>query len=163
MMVRSKKPPKRHVRGRTRPKRWRTCNFGTLPLVFRSNETEMKVWVPEGRKLRGIPFGIISIVSTVYIAIDALGWTAYIPTHSEMIVWHASICLFAASSMLFPIALLLASFGRNATLTFLTLSAAFLGAVARTMLTIEAFISIRSLPVGAYSTPSWSDVIPHFG
>src|ERR1700733_8937136 len=30
MMVWSKKPSKRHVRGRTRPKRWRTCNFGTL-------------------------------------------------------------------------------------------------------------------------------------
>ena len=30
MMVGSKKPSKRHVRGRTRPKRWRTRNFGTL-------------------------------------------------------------------------------------------------------------------------------------
>jgi hypothetical protein len=30
MMVRSNKPSKRHVRSRTRPKRWRTCNFGTL-------------------------------------------------------------------------------------------------------------------------------------
>src|SRR5271170_5615998 len=32
MMVGSKKPSKRHVRGRTRPKRWRTCNFGTLKI-----------------------------------------------------------------------------------------------------------------------------------
>src|SRR5271168_1293187 len=33
MMVRSKKPSKRHVHGRTRPKRWWTCNFGTLFLT----------------------------------------------------------------------------------------------------------------------------------
>ena len=30
MIVWSKKPSKRHVRGRTRAKRWWTCNFGTL-------------------------------------------------------------------------------------------------------------------------------------
>jgi len=35
--------------------------------------------------------------------------------------------------------------------------------IGRTLLTIEAFISIRSLPKGAYSTPSWSDFLPHIG
>ena len=33
---------------------------------------------------------------------------------------------------------------------------------ARGYIVIEAFLSIRSLPVGAYETPDWTQVVPHF-
>ena len=33
---------------------------------------------------------------------------------------------------------------------------------ARVFIVIEAFISIRELPAGAYDTPAWSQVFPHF-
>ena len=139
---------------------------GTWPL-FSSTQTQAEAWCSEGRSVSdGLTFVMIPIVSTVYIAIDALGWTANFPTHSEMIVWHVSIYIFAASSVLFLTAALFALFsslGGETTVGFLAVGAISLGAVARTVLTIEAFISIRSLPVEAYNTPSWSDVIPHIG
>jgi len=34
---------------------------------------------------------------------------------------------------------------------------------ARLFLVTEAFISIRSLPVGAYDTVTWVNVLPHVG
>jgi hypothetical protein len=142
---------------------------GTWPLLLSIAPTVTEPWNWNDRGVSSVLCCIIPIVTAVYIAIDALGWTAYFPTHSEMIVWHASICVFAASSMLFLIAALLyASLGGGSETMFITLSllilgGASLGALARAVLTIEAFISIRSLPVEAYSTPSWSDAIPHIG
>ena len=34
--------------------------------------------------------------------------------------------------------------------------------LARAFIVIEAFVSIRELPAGAYDTPTWSQVFPHF-
>lgn len=34
--------------------------------------------------------------------------------------------------------------------------------LARIFIVVEAFVSIRELPVEAYDTPQWSDVFPHF-
>lgn len=34
--------------------------------------------------------------------------------------------------------------------------------LARAFIVVEAFISIRELPAGAYDTPSWTQVFPHF-
>jgi hypothetical protein len=141
---------------------------GTWPLFSSTRQTNTDAWEIglEGRKFSvSFLFGIISIAGTVYIAVDALGWTAYFPTHSEMIVWHVSICIFAGSSLLLLIAALLyyLALGSDTTRAFLTFFASSVALLARTVLTIEAFICIRRLPVGAYSTPSWSDVIPHIG
>ena len=98
------------------------------------------------------PIAIIPIVIAVYVAIDALGWTAHFPTHAEMIVWNVSICILAAGMGLGTILALgaLASFKLSgAQLAFVC--AVLLGGLARIVLTIEALLSIRSLPLGAYS------------
>ena len=34
--------------------------------------------------------------------------------------------------------------------------------LARAFVVIEAFVSIRELPEGAYKTPTWTQVFPHF-
>ena len=34
-------------------------------------------------------------------------------------------------------------------------------ALARVYLVVEAFISLRSAPVGLYDTPEWTDFLPH--
>jgi hypothetical protein len=83
---------------------------GTWPLFSSTRQTNTDAW-PSSQISRKFSvsflFGIISIAGTVYIAVDALGWTAYFPTHSEMIVWRVSICIFAGSSLLLLIAALL--------------------------------------------------------
>jgi len=103
----------------------------------------------------------VLVVSAVFITIDALGWTAYFPTHAEMIIWRLSICLLVAGVLL-----IFVSFGfrdREDVSKTIFVFSFFLAVVARILLTIEALISIRSLPVGAYKTPSWSDFLPHIG
>jgi hypothetical protein len=48
-------------------------------------------------------------------------------------------------------------------LIWVILAPAFLFYVfARTFLVVEAFISLRSLPIGAYNTPDWTQFLPHF-
>jgi hypothetical protein len=33
----------------------------------------------------------------------------------------------------------------------------------RMFLQVEAFVSVRSLPMGAYNTTSWINLLPHIG
>jgi len=103
--------------------------------------------------------GLIPIVSAVYLTIDALGWTAYFPTRAERIIWHVSICMFATGTMLLPVATFLSYMDHPRVADVVGVCAVSAGVLGRVVLTIEAFISIRSLPVG----PSWSDFIPHIG
>jgi len=108
--------------------------------------------------------GILLILGVVYVAIDALGWTAYFPTHEEMVVWQASICILAVGTMFtlvrtFTTLVEAPTWGED----LLAACALLFGLVGRVLLTVEAFISIRSLPIGSYSTPSWSGSIPHIG
>jgi len=109
----------------------------------------------------------------VYIVIEFLGWTAYFPTRAEMIVWRVSLCLFVASLGTYLVFQLI-------NLTFVTLpdrisertweriwevvaAGICFVVLARLVLTIEPFVSLRRLPIDAYSTPSWSDMLPHIG
>ena len=109
-----------------------------------------------------LSIGFIQIVIAVYIAIDALGWTAYFPTDAEMILWHVSICMLAVAVTVFLLLALIPRVYKIDT-AHVALFVLVFEMIGRTLLTIEAFISIRSLPIGAYSTPSWSDFLPHIG
>ena len=110
-----------------------------------------------------ILFGI-----TVYIVIEFLGWKAYFPTSAEMLVWRVSLCVFVASAGTFLLFQLI-----NLYTTLLERIMDRIQAVvavgicfvvfARLVLTIEPFVSLRKLPIDAYSTPSWSDMLPHIG
>jgi hypothetical protein len=101
--------------------------------------------------------GLIPLVMGVYIAIDALGWNAYFPCRAEMIVWRVSVCVFVGGMIVFLAGLLLD------TLNAIMIFSIIFGVLGRTGLTIEAFTNLRSLPLGAYSTPSWTDMLPHIG
>jgi hypothetical protein len=107
-------------------------------------------------------FASIALVSGVYIAIDALGWNAYFPTGAERILWRVSVCAFAVGTALFLALVLLHDANDNVVRTLATLFT-IISALARLVLTIEAFAALRSLPVGVYNTPSWSDMLPHIG
>jgi hypothetical protein len=101
----------------------------------------------------------------VYLAIDALGWQAYFPTHAEMIMWRVSISFLVAgiasfaATVFFYYPIMVFDFAGG----LLLMMSVHLGALARLVLTIESFTSLRSLPADAYSTPSWSDMLPHIG
>jgi len=128
--------------------------------------TPMEHWAPKGGD--HVSLVMVQIVSAIYIVIDALGWTAYFPSHVERIMWNVAVCICAAGSLLLLAARLLFVLAPRGRLhlrmvEFAVGCAVLLGVLGRFVLTIESFVSIRSLPVGAYSTPSWSDFIPHIG
>jgi len=130
--------------------------------LFKSAKNEDTLPLARGAAL--VIICLIQIVSSLYIAIDALGWTAYFPTRAEMIVWQVCICMLAASTFFFLIVTRCVAIDARSEVTGWFVFVAMLFAVTgRIVLMIESFISIRSLPVGAYSTPSWSDFIPHIG
>jgi len=110
-----------------------------------------------------LSLGFIQIVIAVYITIDALGWTAYFPTDAERILWHVSIGMLAVAVTVFLLLVLILRVYKIDTPHVALFVVLFFEMIGRTLLTIEAFISIRSLPIGAYSTPSLSDFLPHIG
>ena len=107
----------------------------------------------------------VPVICGIYIAIDAMGWNAYFPTFTELFAWRLMICAFASTLALTMVAQLWfhlewQDFG---ILPYVgTIGLIVLG-LCRTGLTILAFMSIRRLPVEAYSTPFWSDMLPHIG
>jgi len=107
----------------------------------------------------------VPVICGIYIAIDAMGWNAYFPTLTELFAWRLMICAFASSLALTMVAQLWfhlewQDFG---VLPYVGTIGLLLVGLCRTGLTILAFMSIRKLPVEAYSTPSWSDMLPHIG
>jgi hypothetical protein len=125
----------------------------------------------------------------LYGGIHATSWNGHFPTDIERSMWRVSSCLVAGTGVAFwlPWALLSVQEGVGAILagwlmergwgkvddTFIYFLSLFVNAVAILMLLVysfarlflvtEAFISIRSLPVGAYDTVSWVNVLPHVG
>jgi hypothetical protein len=96
-------------------------------------------------------------------------------------MWHVSACIVAGGSLvaglLFVIALLgtlteeVGIIRQSAILsgliagctTFPALIFAVVLLSARTFLFLEGYISIRSLPPGAYDTVRWTNLLPHIG
>lgn len=122
------------------------------------------------------------VLPLVYAGIHLGAWDFRFPTQSEALCWKIA-CFDIAVTM--PILLVL-DLGRRfiwtrrmqpsyetswvrhienaAWITFLygtwTLLTGYL--TARTFIIVESFISLRSVPIGVYLTPSWLQMIPHF-
>ena len=94
----------------------------------------------------------------MYGGIHAIAWNGHFPTLVEQRMWQAAAVLVVAMAAIL--------FGLGALQHIpmvLSASIVTLYATARLYLVVEAFISLRSLPLGAYSTPSWVDTLPHIG
>jgi hypothetical protein len=122
-------------------------------------------------------FMALAIVSLVYGGLHATGWNSFFPTWQERLLWRGSAVVVATSGVaLWTISWLVIwipdLFSRCISFRFVdsVLTAAVAAAscfvvlvyvCCRFFLVVEAFISIRELPVGAYLTPNWSQLIPH--
>lgn len=135
-----------------------------------------------------IPF-IVAGVATIFGAIHCIAWSFEFPSHQEKILWRTSS--LALTCVPFPetLAASISQLHRRqqlwadnlrtgslmidrivkhvlerilpsiATLAFITLSLAYV--LARLDLLVQAFISLRALPPGAYETVQWITFIPH--
>ncbi|KAI0196549.1 hypothetical protein EV127DRAFT_416860 [Xylaria flabelliformis] len=124
-------------------------------------------------------FGTIIFLTAAYAAIHLAAWRYHFPTEAEMWLWRASSLIIAGvvptSCLLFVVWMgiwaILDSLETTAsdTLTdifsiIILISAFLLGLAyfsARAFLFIEAFISVRQMPIGVFVTMQWSDYIPH--
>jgi hypothetical protein len=128
--------------------------------------------------------GILTVLGMLYAGLHALSWNAHFPTNVEAILWRAVVCYIGASgfiaTVLTPIidrAHKIHGYSHYLDVSFRT---RFMGGVAkygrylgllligilvacRCYLIVEAFISIRSLSFGSYSTVSWVNFLPHVG
>ena len=112
--------------------------------------------------------------------VDASGWASHFPTMAEMWLWRASAVYITFCGGLWIILLTAvrkyrplnefwdrwadggAKWWQNLLVGPPVVLCGLSFFVARGFMVMEAFLSIRALPAGAYDTPSWSQVFPHF-
>ena len=104
----------------------------------------------------------MSAVGVVFGGIHCAGWLFYFPSHEEAILWRVS------SAVLTGVALLLSLLENSksphewephviAVLTIFLL----VYVVARLLLLVEAFISLRQLTPGMLALVKWTSFLPH--
>ncbi|KAI1117030.1 hypothetical protein F5Y14DRAFT_404580 [Nemania sp. NC0429] len=132
--------------------------------------------------------GAMIFLTAAYAGIHAAAWRYHFPTETEMRLWRGSSILIASivpvtlflMLIFFIVALAIGvfmkhtfdvstaikkmkgmgSFGDLGILFFIS-SGTLLHFSARLFLFIEAFISVRQMPIGVFVTVQWSDYIPH--
>ncbi|KDQ49501.1 hypothetical protein JAAARDRAFT_165572 [Jaapia argillacea MUCL 33604] len=108
-------------------------------------------------------FLISSFIATVFGAIHCLAWHVQVPSPTHLLLWRVS----SLTITLVPV-LEVVAFQAPDSSNFLMMLAGLLmilGSiayiVARITLLVLAFMSLRSIPPGAYETVVWTTFIPH--
>jgi hypothetical protein len=111
--------------------------------------------------------GLIALLSLFYGGIHAIAWDAHFPSRQEQIIWRIAACCVAGGAVIMWGSLVVGlSTSRDlleTTSSVVLLISGLLFMFGRLFLLIEAFISVRSLPIGAYDTANWVNFLPHIG
>lgn len=133
------------------------------------------------RKIGGLMVGMILWMSNfLYGGLHALAWHEFFPTTIEKWLWRSAAVYISFCGGFWVLLNGIVSRSRRLN-TFWEnwmdgkkswVSDIFLGSLvcacglafilARAFIVVEAFASIRKLPLTAYDTPSWSQIWPHF-
>ncbi|UPK96293.1 hypothetical protein LCI18_007228 [Fusarium solani-melongenae] len=126
----------------------------------------------------GINFAVLSMLaaalSASYGGVHLCAWDWAFPTRAESTLWKIS-CIYVASSLFMMLALLAlfiiihlrfkseplrkrleSAFSRILWPVLIAYAAS------RAFIVVEAFLSLRQVPVGVYVTPAWVQMFPHF-
>lgn len=158
----------------------------TLPFEFKPEELVVEQpqnW-PADDLLRGVPGLFMGttlwLVSMAFGAVHVAGWHASFPTEVEAWLWRMSAVFIVFSGLVWTIIHILAHVsggvwcywydllsGKVHWISYVILLpictiCGVLYLVARIYIVVEAFTSLRSLPVGAFVVPSWLIAVPHF-
>lgn len=137
-----------------------------LPLASPS-DTGGFSWFNLGAKFMGrhVDSQVFSLVATlppvVYGGVHLSAWNFEFPTKTERLLWKiacfdimATVPLLLLSCVIWT--LLCKSFAK-----FLLYPCLLFYALSRFYLVVESFVSLRSVPIGVYWTPSWLQMLPH--
>jgi hypothetical protein len=133
------------------------------------------------RNVGGLTVGMILWLSNfIYGGLHAAAWNEHFPSVAEKWLWRASCSYISFAGGLWIVLNWVAAAypplndfwerwmdgakGRvwGILLGFVVFVCGFSFGIARVYLVLEAFLSIRDLPVEAYDTPEWSQIVPHF-
>jgi len=133
------------------------------------------------RTVDGLIVGMVLwLANFCYGGIHAAAWNDHFPSVPEKWLWRASSSYIGFCGGLWVILNLLVaryrklndfwehwmdgkkSWWQNFGIGVLVFICGFSLVLARFYIVLEAFLSIREMPVSAYQTPEWTDVFPHF-
>ena len=128
----------------------------------------------------GLVMGIaLWSASMAFGGMHAGAWYSYFPSQTEAWLWRVSAVYIIWCGLIWMLINLVAQmwkpfddywnrtrspqppFARSRILVVICIICGTLYSFARMFLVIEAFISVRKLPVSAYQTPDWTQIIPH--
>ena len=132
------------------------------------------------RGMDGLVTGVMLwFASMAYGAVHIAAWNQYFPTPQESFLWRFSATFIAGSGFLWMTINLLARVvpaingfwdgivalrTRRVNYVWIGALCAVCGVAycfSRAFLVVEAFVSLRMLPNGAFETPDWTQVFPH--
>lgn len=140
----------------------KTVNFGMEDSINRETK-KLDLFIPS-----------LIVLPVLYGGTHLAAWRFEFPTHTEAIIWRVA-AIFIAS--VFPSLRLILRVAKRlsslpafsflvrplAPLTDALVVFMFLALIpCRVYIVVESFISLRSVPIGVYWTPSWILMIPHF-
>lgn len=104
----------------------------------------------------------------IFGSIHCIAWIFSFPTHMELLLWRISSVAIAAIPIYIPILIFIRlvldewsqTFSEFVMYAFL-LPSGLLYIVARLATLVLAFMSLRDLSPGAYSTVNWTTYLPH--
>jgi hypothetical protein len=117
---------------------------------------------------------VLSIATASYGGLHAAAWNSHFPSTVERWTWIASSLFISVSGfiifMVYGLKGLLAQLGfwgvrqilidlADHPSTYGLLPIPY--ALARIYLVVEAFVSLRNVPITVYDTPAWTQLIPH--
>lgn len=127
-----------------------------------------KLLFAKGVKARGF-YSICIVLSTIFGAIHCAGWNSPFPSYAEMVIWR--VCAIMTTALAIPCVWLvrtwmqLDSYIRVRNVRRMRISMFILGglyAIARVMLIVLAFTTLRALPAETYETVEWTRYLPNF-
>ena len=158
------------------------------PLDFISNpspswrtEIQPHLWFRAGkeRPLPQVPNGTLSIFGAnldaiyllttimVYSCLHLLAWNFHFPTQVEQTLWRINCIIMITTAFIFFSCQVCQGLSCLSRLligwkAFPASAAVVIYTAARMYIAVECFVSLRSLPIGAFYSVQWSNFIPHF-
>jgi hypothetical protein len=115
---------------------------------------------------KAMPF-FLGVLSLAYGGVHISAWNSHFPSDIEQIMWRVAACIVAGGGFVLGGCaawsdwLVDRQIEEPLGMDIFFVISGLLYCAARLFLVTEAFISIRSLPVGAYDTVVWSTLLPH--
>jgi hypothetical protein len=120
---------------------------------------------------------VLAFVSAAYGGLHASAWNDFFPTWQECLIWRISAVVVAVTGITVSMICAIANVKpvkrvldwlfdstsniTNTVIIIVAVSFLIFYCGCRIFLVVEAFISIRELPIAAYKTPAWSQLLPH--